>query len=117
MTIREAIVLGRSDTAPDKLEGLAHQYPEMLDGKLARLLLSAIGATGSSVAPDEAFQLADPITLSRWITMLSTPYSNEARRLADNFGAWVKSRLSVSDGKPQDSAALIKALRIVGCQP
>src|SRR5262249_16753634 len=59
-TIREAIVLGRSDTAPDQLEGVAHQFPEMFDGKLARLLLSATGRLVAVLHRTRPFSLPTP---------------------------------------------------------
>jgi hypothetical protein len=111
--VREAIVLGKSETAPDKLEVLAQQFPETFDGKLAELLLSANAVAGSDVASDKAFQIADPITLARWITMISTPYSDAARGLTEKFTAFVEARSRASDGKLEDLAALNKALRII----
>jgi hypothetical protein len=108
---REAFVRAEVDAAREKFEALSQRYGETLDGKLARLLL--FGADKGIDAAD-TFQRTDPMTLARWITMLSTPYNKIGAHLTDQFVARFELHSSAAAGsKAEDSAVLEKALRVV----
>jgi hypothetical protein len=110
---REALVRADADAAREKFEALSQRYGETLDGKLARLLLFGADKGGDAADP---LQLTDPMTLARWITMLSTPYNKNGAHLADQFVARFELHspaVAASKGKAEDSALLEKALRVV----
>ncbi len=116
--LREALVLARSDAAPEKLRILAQQFGQTLDGKLAMLLLSTADVPESVPDRDIAPLIGDPVTLALWITMLSTPYSRSGRRLAERLVGRIESHgFNTAAGQPERPAALDKALRILRRQP
>jgi hypothetical protein len=108
--IRKALVWAQAEPEADKLQTLAQQYPKTLDGKLAGLLLSG---GGDRAHADLAFQSPEPVTLARWITALSTPYSNVGKTLGADFAARIQSR----DGKTRGSKAVERALQVMKIQP
>lgn len=110
--VRRALVWAQSDSAPEKLRALAQQFPDTLDGKLAGLLLSGGDASDRAHA-DAAFRATDPVTLARWITALSTPYSGAGKKLVASFAGRLQSR----EGKTADANAVDRALRIVKALP
>lgn len=115
--VRDAIVLAKSEIGPEKLLVLAQQSGETLDGKLARLLLLGSAAADGEPGSEDALPLADPITLARWVGMLSSPYSKAGKRLADALVVRLRmDSLTVSDDDATRTA-LQEALRIVRQEP
>ncbi len=111
--LREAIVLAKSETGPGKLRALARDFGETLDGKLARMLLLGSGAADGEPGSEDALRIADPVTLARWIGMLTSPYSKAGKRLADALVARVRMDSSTASADDATRTALEEALRIV----
>lgn len=111
--VRQSIVLGQSDAAPDELAELAQKFPEMLDGKLAQLILAG---TKDAAGPTTHFSsLESSLSDVALISALRTPFSRVGSQLAEEFTA----KFEIIDAGKQGSeqATLDSALRIVKGEP
>ena len=112
-TLREALIRGRADDAPDQLRALAACSVPTPDADLAHLLVHAGGADSG-----DALDSSDPIRRATLIMALSTPYSNAGRRLADQFVAQLGSGGSPAGDTSTKPAAVTRRVRgLLSCQP
>lgn len=109
-TLRRALVLAEPDSAPEKLEQLATEFPKLLDGELAQLILAG---SKSSDAP----QPTDPLAQALMIAALSTPFSPIGLSLAESFASQLEAQDAVGKDAAAKQATIKRALRIVRGQP
>jgi hypothetical protein len=112
--VKRALTLVESDAAPAALEQLAARFPEMLEGKLAQLILAGSRSVMDQASDENALsQASDPLALAQSINALSTPFSNVGKRLAKQFASILENQAGAAD----DSASVEKAVRILKGQP
>lgn len=114
-----ALTLAEVDRAPDELRELAERFPETLEGKLARLILTGNVAPAEDAADaNNIFQATDPLTAALLLTSLSTPFSSIGTRLKENYAAYIESRdVTSAPPDPTDVSNRGRALRMIREQP
>ena len=111
--LRKAIILAQGDDATNEIAELAKQFPETLDGKLARLILA-----GTSEAADRSTHFGSKdssLSDVPLILALRTPFSQVGRQLAEDFTKTFQTLDAKQGGAAQ--ANLDSALRIVAGKP
>jgi hypothetical protein len=112
---RRALVLADPEGAPEALSRVASEFPDRLEGRLARLILS--GGESSDQAMDwsavEGEAGSVPLALS--ILALTNPYGRTGERLADEYAAHREASRPAGDAG--EAPGPDEALQMVRMQP